>query len=141
METTSAAVRSKDFTLKGFTLIELVVALAIIATLAAIALPSYEAQLQQTRRSDGTMALTTFAQKMERYLLEQGSYSGATTALYQSSSTQGHYQLAVSADSSSYQLTATPTGAQSGDSKCGTLTLNELGTRGISGTATVAECW
>lgn len=140
MQITSPTVRS-NLHAKGFSLIELVVALAIIATLATIALPSYETQLQQTRRSDGTMALIAFAQKMERYLLEQGSYSGATTAIYQSSSNRGYYQLAVTTDNSSYQLTATPTGAQAEDSTCGILTLNEQGARSISGTGAVEECW
>jgi type IV pilus assembly protein PilE len=146
MATTSAAVNSNSSSTAGssttgFSLIELVIALAIIATLAAIALPSYEAQLLQARRSDATMALTTFAQRMERYQLEQGSYSGATTALYQEHSNEGHYQISLTVDSSSYLLTATPLGAQTADSECGNLTLDQQGTRGISGTGTVSGCW
>lgn len=125
----------------GFTLIELIVAVAIVATLAAIALPSYETQIQQTRRSDGTSALITFAQRMERYFLESGSYSGASTTLYQPQSTQGHYRLSVTATPSSYLLEATPTGVQASDSACGTLTLDQLGTRGVGGTADVTSCW
>jgi|APSaa5957512622_1039677.scaffolds.fasta_scaffold00909_14 type IV pilus assembly protein PilE len=140
MEITLRAARL-NFRERGFTLIELIIALAIVALLAAVALPSYESQLIQTRRSDGTTALTSFAQRMERYFLEQGSYSGATTSLYQEHSTQGHYQLSVSSTVSSYQLTATAVGAQSADDECGSLTLNEQSTRGISGSGLVEGCW
>ena len=141
METTLTVVKPERCHASGFTLFELVIALAIIAVLTLAAFPSYETQLMQSRRSDATMALTTFAQKMERYALESGSYSDATTALYQENSNQGYYLLSVTSDSSSYQLTATPTGIQTDDSECGNFTLNELGTRGISGTTTVAQCW
>ncbi len=136
MATTSVAVKPE-----GFSLIELIIALAIVAILATIALPSYQQQLLQTQRSDGTTALATFAQKMERYFLENGSYSGATTSLYQELSNQGYYQLSVTSTSDSYQLSATPLDAQTEDSECATLTLNELGERGITGSSTTEQCW
>lgn len=126
---------------KGFTLMELIIALAIIAVLATLALPSYQQQLQQSRRSDGTLALTTFAQRLERYFLEQGSYQGASTALYQTHSNQGFYQLTITADSRSYQIHATPVGAQADDTQCGTLSLNQLGARSISGDGKTTACW
>lgn len=141
METTLIAVKPEHHRSSGFTLLELVIALAIIAVLALAALPSYETQLIQSRRSDATTALTTFAQKMERYALENGSYSDATTDLYQSASNQSYYNLSVTSTSNSYTLTATPTGIQADDNECGNFTLDDLGTRGISGTATVEQCW
>ncbi len=125
----------------GFSLFELIIALAIIAVLAGIALPSYQNQLQQARRSDATTALLIFAERMERHFLENGSYSSATTAIYQETSDEGHYQLSVTTESDSYQLTATPTGVQADDSECANYSLNQLGERTISGTGTIDSCW
>lgn len=139
VETTLPAVDSRAC--RGFTLLELLIALAIIAILATIAIPSYEEQLLQGRRSDATTALTIFSQRVERHFLESGSYSGASTALYRENSTEGHYLLSITISGSSYQLQATPVGIQSADSLCGGYTLNEKGERGITGSGTLSECW
>jgi len=125
----------------GFSLIELLIALSIIAVVAAMVMPSYSEQLIQVRRSDGTTALTTFSQRVERHFLENGSYSSATTDLYKALSESGHYTLSITTTASSYALTATPTSSHSGDSLCGTLTLNNLGVRGSGGSGAVTECW
>ncbi|MBC8519889.1 MAG: prepilin-type N-terminal cleavage/methylation domain-containing protein [Gammaproteobacteria bacterium] len=125
----------------GFTLIEMVIALAIIAILMAVSLPSYEEQMVQGRRSDGTTALTIFSQRMERYFLENGSYSGATTSIYKSTSDNEYYLLSVTTTGESYQLLATATGIQAGDAVCGNLTLNEKGERGITGSGSAIDCW
>ncbi len=125
----------------GFTLIELLVALAIIAVLAIVAIPSYETQMMQGRRCDATTALTSFAQRVERSFLENGNYSGATTALYKESSDGGYYTLSITATESSYQLQATPGDIQSQDTLCGSYTLDEKGQRGITGSGSVTECW
>ncbi|HIJ21961.1 MAG: type IV pilin protein [Gammaproteobacteria bacterium] len=136
METTSAVVKRN-----GFTLIELVITLSIVAILSIVVLPSYEEYLLQGRRSDATTALTTFAQYVERHFLENGSYSGATTALYRDTSGNGHYSLSVTADNNSYQLQATPVGIQLEDTHCGSYTLNELQVRGITGGGSISSCW
>ncbi len=120
---------------------ELVIVLAIIAALAAVALPSYESQMTQGRRSDGVTALVTFSQRMERYFLENGTYQGATTAIYKERSIQGHYQLSITTTDSSYQLQATPIEIQATDGECGTFSLNEQGERSVNGTQSVADCW
>lgn len=133
--------RETHIDIRGFTLMELVIVFAIIAALAVVAIPSYESQMVQGRRSDGATALTTFSQRMERHFLESGSYQGATTAIYREQSPQGHYQLSVTATTSSYQLQATPIEIQEEDEACGAFSLNERGERGISGTQSVALCW
>ena len=126
---------------EGFTLIEMVIALAIVTILVTTILPSYKEYLLQGRRSDATTALVTFAQRVEREFLENGSYSGATTALYRESSDGGHYTLSITVTDNSYQLQATPIGVQLQDLVCNSFTLNESGERGITGPSTVAECW
>lgn len=136
VEPTSAAVNRR-----GFTLIEMVIALAIIAILMVVSMPDYEEQLVQGRRSDGSTALTIFSQRVERYFLENGSYSGATTSIYKETSDEGYYTLSITTTDDSYQLQATATGVQTGDSTCGNLTLNNQGERGITGSGIAIDCW
>ncbi len=62
---------------KGFTLIELMVVIAVIAILASLALPAYQSQMKSTRRATGQAALMGFAQAMERQYTEEGTYAKA----------------------------------------------------------------
>lgn len=128
----------------GFTLIELVVAMAIMVILIAVAYPSYNSYVQKTRRSDGQTALMDLANRMDRYFTENNSYAGATltTVGMPATSPQSYYNLSItSATATAFTIQATPTGAQAGDTTCGNLTLNQLGQKGKSGTAAVADCW
>jgi len=127
---------------KAFTLIELVIAIAIVGLLAAIAIPAYQNDMMKSRRSDGQVALMSMAAQMERYYTMNNSYAGASTpdALgIPSTSPSGYYDLSVSAlTASTYTLSATPTGAQANDT-CGTLTLTNLNVKGPTVTGT--NCW
>jgi type IV pilus assembly protein PilE len=128
----------------GFSLIELVVAMAIMAILVAVAYPSYTSYVQKNRRSDGQVALMDLANRMDRYFTENNSYAGATltNVSMPATSPQGYYNLSItSATASAFTIQAAPTGAQAGDTTCGTLTLNQLGQKGKTGTAAVADCW
>lgn len=132
---------------KGFTLIELMVVVAVVGLLAAIAYPSYQDYLRRSRRVDAQIALLAAAQSMERYYTENMSYSGATAgAVFQTSSNEGYYSLAFAAGSpttNAFTITATPvsTSLQNGD-KCGTFTINHLGTHGVTNTQlNAADCW
>lgn len=138
----------------GFTLIELMVTVAIIGILASIAYPSYQDSVMKSRRADAEGALLGLANAMERHFTETNSYLGAgTTAGNTGSPTifsttspvdggTPYYNLTISAAAtSSYTLTAAPTGAQANDT-CGSLTLTQTGVKGVNGTgATVANCW
>jgi type IV pilus assembly protein PilE len=103
---------------------------AIVGILAAIAVPSYQAQVREARRSDAHTALTRFALAVERYAIAQGSYLGATTAIYGTTSSDGHYTLSISnVTTTTYTLTAAATGTQTADSSCLNLTLDQTGTK------------
>lgn len=143
---------------KAFTLIELMVTVAIIGILAGIALPSYQDSVRKSRRADAKAALLGLANAMERRFTERNSYcdaadaSGTDTgcgtnvedtgapAIYTvAAETQTYYTITISAaTASSYTLSAAPTGPQSGDD-CGTFTLTQTGARAVDGTAT--NCW
>lgn len=119
---------------KGFTLMELMIVVAIIGIIAAIAIPSYQSQIQKTRRTDAQGALTGLANAMERYFTTQNTYDGAAVGAGgifpdQAPLDSGtkFYDLSISgASASGYTLLATPTGAQSGNGK---LRLTNTGVR------------
>jgi type IV pilus assembly protein PilE len=124
---------------RGFTLIELMVVVAIVAILAALAYPSFNEQVRASRRADAFSALGDVQLQLERHRADNPTYAGAAVGFPASS----HYDFAVTAaDAVSYTLSATPTGAQSGD-RCGTLSVtfaNGAVTRDASGT-NVDRCW
>ncbi|NRB38253.1 MAG: prepilin-type N-terminal cleavage/methylation domain-containing protein [Pseudomonadales bacterium] len=122
----------------GFTLIELMIVVAIIAILAALALPSYNAQITKTRRTDAMAALTSFANAMERHATDNGSYLGAGTVAGNTGAptifaTQvpldgdaKYYNLTIdAATATSFTLKATPIGVQVGDGFIELLSTNQ----------------
>ncbi|GAD02486.1 type IV pilin protein [Agarivorans albus] len=128
--------------LKGFTLVEVMITVAIVAILAGIAYPSYLSHVQTTRREEGKRTLVEAAQYMESYYAMHLSYVGAATgttlSIYNTSSDFDEiYTLKVSSvDKSSYTLEASPKGAQAGDS-CGELSITSKGTTSAGTTG----CW
>lgn len=127
----------------GFTLIELMIVVAIIAIIAAVAYPSYNEHIIKTRRKAGASCLMEAAQFMERAYTVSMTYAGADPALACETDVAGNYTIAVGASTATgYTLTATPQGAQaSHDTKCGTLGINQAGVRTKTGSGTVTECW
>ncbi|MDT8403756.1 type IV pilin protein [Sulfuriflexus sp.] len=128
----------------GFTLIELMITVAIVSILAAIAIPAYQDQVVKTRRTDGKAGLTNAAQALERCFSQNGKYTTCTGHGNGTSidSEESWYKIGIATTASTYTLTATPQGAQATkDTKCKNLTLTETGLKGKSGTGTVAECW
>ena len=121
----------------GFSLIELMVVVAIIGIIASIALPSYSAYLERSRRAAGGACVLAVAQQMERFYTANLTYTGAVanTAICQDSALE-HYNIAVATGARTYTVSATPFGKQASDA-CGTLGVNQAGTR----TAAGSDCW
>lgn len=95
MTITSFSMRSQQ-DMRGFTLMELLITVAIVGILAAIAYPSYTAQIQKSKRSDAMVSLQDIAQRQESYFIRNYSYASTLTQLnYPATSTQGLYGLAV----------------------------------------------
>lgn len=125
----------------GMTLIELLVVVVIVAVLASIALPSWTAQVQKSRRADARVMLMMVQVEQQKYRSNYSTYASSMTALGLSSYESGDYYngAIASADATSYTATATPTGSQSGDS-CGTFAVNQMGTD-TTGSYADADCW
>lgn len=129
---------------RGFTLIEVIVVMAIIAILAAIALPNYSEYIQRGYRSDAKTALLQAAQWQERFRTENNRYSAALPAgMVNVPATGPRYTIAVAQPGGpqSFTLTATRVGAQAND-PCGDFTLDQTGARGaVNNTRPVEVCW
>lgn len=105
----------------GFTLIELMIVVAIVAILAAIALPIYNEQVRKGRRSDAMSAAGQIQMDMERWRADNPTYAdpaGKPTSNFYD------YTVTVAANGLTYTLTAAPKGPQSGD-RCGNLTATQ----------------
>lgn len=127
-------------TQKGFTLIELMIAVVIIGILVAIALPSYQQYILRSWRATASACVLTLAQSMERQFTVNMAYpaavpvNGCTTE--NGMAARYTIGLAALATANAYSVQATPLGAQAADT-CGTMSINQTGTR----TGAVANCW
>lgn len=128
----------------GFTLIEVMITVAIVAILMAVALPSYREHVVRSNRAAVEGFMLEVANRQERYLLDNRSYADSLTTLGMSVSPEISPNYTVTVTNAGvglvYTVTATPIGSQAAsDTQCGTLTLNNLGTKTASGGGD--RCW
>jgi type IV pilus assembly protein PilE len=145
---------------RGFTLVEIMVVLAIVMTLAAIAMPSYTENINRSKRAEAKAQLLEAAQFMQRFYSQNDSYAqtraGVAVAVPDAlarvprTAAEGSQNYTISLatpgpTTATFTLQAAPRvgGSMAGD-KCGTYTLTQAGQRGVSGNAagtTADSCW
>ena len=142
---------------RGFTLIELMIVVSILAFLAAIGYPSYTNYVRKGKRAEAKVRLLQVAQLEERNFTEKNTYTTNIAGLlglppgtvYSSSNNDAGsaYQITAASEplpktiADTFFLEAVPQGGQTDDTECGTLRLRHTGKKEITGTGTVAKCW
>lgn len=127
----------------GFTLIELMIVLAVLSIIVAIGYPSYQEHVKKSRRAEGMGQLLELADRMERAYSDRGTYPTNISEVYVATTDGGFYTLSiVTANNVSFTVSASPTslGKQDTD-KCKTFTLTSLGKKSISGSVPNSQCW
>lgn len=140
----------------GFTLVELMIVIVIVAILAAIAIPAYEHQVRESRRTEAKTALLDLAAREQRYYSVQNTFSQSFGDLgYAAAGTSpasvavgsGYYNVTVTtavANPPGFLLTATATGTQTADTTCNSYTVDNTGLQqayNSGGTLNTANCW
>jgi len=141
----------------GFSLIELMIVVAVIAVIAAIGYPSYVNSVVKTKRAAAEGCVAQYAAAMERYYTvnlrydkdaagnDNGLVGNSPQTRLDCASAQNSgadYKFSVDATNDTFTASAEPKDAQaSRDTLCGTLSINQLGTKSATGTDGAAKCW
>lgn len=126
-------------TYQGFSLLELMIAVAIVGILALLAYPMYQGHMRRARRSDAKTTLLNLANQLEEQYTLQNSYKGASLSHLGQPTliAHGHYRLELTdLANNNYLLKAIPAGSQIKD-ECGTLAIDAYGRR----VAKQQGCW
>lgn len=141
----------------GFTLIELMVVIAIVAILVMIAMPGYESYIRKTKRSLGKGELLAVQARQEQFFADNKQYATDLSNLgYGSSpyainsdgvevdvtSVDRIYLIKLSsATTTAFTLEAVPQGRQAPDPECGTFSITNTSVKSISGNSSLSNCW
>ena len=135
---------------RGFTLIEILIALVILGIVMSVALPGYQDSVRKSRRADAMRDLMELGARQERFYAANSSYTttvdtAAGLDLGRTTSAEGWYNLSIAACgggsiATCYVITASPTGAQLKDKGCLAMSLDNLGRRTSSGVLG-NDCW
>lgn len=131
---------------KGFTLIELVIALAVLAIIIGIAIPAYTDQVTKTRRAEGKAAVMNVAQALERCYTRFSAYNDGNCNVALPTNSENDWYEVDAGDggvtATTFELEATPQDSQAtNDTKCATLGLTHTGEKSVSGSGSVSDCW
>ncbi|WP_125716488.1 type IV pilin protein [Pseudoalteromonas rubra] len=130
---------------QGFTLVEMMITIAILGILASIAYPSYSEYVRRAARAEAAATLLDAANKQEQYFVDNRQYASTLAELGLPTTTENDYfslQIALGDDLNSFVVTATATGGPlADDTECTTLTINNLNIRGSTGTFAADRCW
>jgi len=159
-DTTQAGNRPKTLSRRtssaGFTLVELMVTVAVVTILGTIATVAYTSQVQQSRRTDARSALLDLAGREEKLFSTTNAYSATPSDLgyapvgtpFPVSVGSGYYTVSVvtpdpaqGGAAATYSVTATAVGTQANDTQCTTLSVNQLGVQTSTGSAPATTCW
>jgi len=146
-----------NFKHKGFTLIELMIVVAVIGILASIALPSYEDYVKRARRADAKSAILSIQLAQEKHRANCPIYASGFRAsapadpndyctdnqiVHPTVSSDGYYNLSLTGTSATaYTATAAPTGAQTSDTECANFIINANSVQTVSGSESASNCW
>jgi len=135
----------------GFTLTEIIIVLVIIAILLAVGIPMYHKHVTKMHRADGVVSLLNLSNRLEQYYAKHHSFETATIGtgnsntdvLNTNKSEAGFYTLSIlTKGANNFIIEAKPNPKQAkADSRCGTLRLNEMGQKSITGTGSLDDCW
>jgi type IV pilus assembly protein PilE len=132
---------------RGFTLIEVMIVVAIIAILVAIVMPAYSDYVTRAKRADGKSALLAFQLAQEKYRANNPTYAAAASLGLPANSEEAHYTINVSGavSATTYSLIAQPNASQN-DPVCETLTIDQSSNKSaVNGSVSPADaqatCW
>lgn len=144
-------VKQKSTRVAGFTLIELMIVIAIVSILVAVALPSYQSYIQRSKRADATNMLTHIANLQIQYFMENRAYGDVsdlglltTGCSGKVVSNDGYYCVAITGTPTSYTLTATPfpNSSQEGDKDCASISYDLSETKSSKNSdGNDSQCW